>query len=262
VEVITSTRNPRVREVASLSRRKERRASGRHLVEGPGPVAAALRSGVVEELWGTEEALARHPEVTELVGEVAVIRVADHVLERVADARTPQGLVAIAATRTATLHDVVGQGLLVVLDAVADPGNLGTIIRTADATGAAGVVLTPGCVDAFGPKAVRAAAGSTYHVAVAQEVTMEELTAACRAQRQPVLGLDGGASRSIEDLPTDGGPLALVLGNEAHGLDPATVALLDDRVAIPIRGQAESFNVAAAAAIAIYLAARGVGHAR
>ncbi len=258
MEPITSTRNPRVRDLAALHRRRERRERGQHLVEGPGPVSEAVAAGVVTEVWATEDGRARLAATGVLTPELEVVPVAEHVLERVADTRTPQGVVALATTRTATLDAVVGRGLLVVLDEVADPGNVGTIVRTADAAGATAVVLTPGCADVFGPKAVRAAAGSTYHLAVAAEVPIGEVAAACRAVGQRVFGLDAAGERSVDELASERPPLALVLGNEAHGLAPDTVAHLDGRIAIPIHGRAESLNVAAAAAIAIYAAARAV----
>ena len=254
MEPITSTRNPRVRDLASLHRRRERRDRGQHRVEGPNAVAAALAAGVVEEVWATEDALAG----LDLPSDAPVVVVAEHVLERVADARTPQGIVALARTPTPELAEVVGRGLLVVLDAVSDPGNVGTIVRTADAAGATGVVLTQGSADVFAPKTVRAAAGSTYHLPVVTDVALADVVAACREAGQPVLGLDGAGERSVEDLERCVPPVALVLGNEAHGLAEATTQLVDGCVAIPLRGRAESLNVAAAAAIAIYAAARGV----
>lgn len=253
METITSTRNPRVLEVAALHRRRERRERGQHLVEGIRTVTAAFAAGVLDEVWATEEAAAR----LDLPTGAPLVIVAEHVLERVADARTPQGVVAIARTSPAALESVVGRGLLVVLDAVSDPGNVGTIVRTADAAGATGVVLTEGSADVYAPKTVRAAAGSTYHLPVVTEVTLAEVVRACHAAGQQVFGLAGDGERSVDDLAGWSPPPALVLGNEAHGLAPDTVGLLDGRVAIPLRGRAESLNVAAAAAIAIYAAARG-----
>jgi len=254
VEPITSTRNPRVRELAALHRRRERRDRAQHLVEGPNAVLAALAAGVVEELWATEEALAG----LELPSGAPLVQVAEHVLERVADAKTPQGIIALARTPSVSLAEVVGRGLLVVLDAVADPGNVGTIVRTADAAGATAVVVTEGSADVFAPKTVRAAAGSTYHLPIVTDVALAEVVDACHAADQPVLGLDGSGERSVEYLEGNHAAVALVLGNEAHGLPEATRASLDGRVAIALRGRAESLNVAAAAAIAIYAAARGV----
>jgi RNA methyltransferase, TrmH family len=252
-EVITSVRNERVKEAAALSRRKVRRERGRHLVEGPNAVGEALEAGVVEEVFATEELAAS----TSVPGGVPVRVVLDHVLERLADATTPQGIVAVARTAVAGLDEVVGRGLLVVLYEVADPGNAGTIVRTADAVGATAVVATTGSVDLFSPKAVRAATGSTYHLPLVVDVELAEVTAACRVAGQPLLGLDAAGHRSVFDLETEPGPMALVLGNEAHGLPADAATELDGSVAIPRWGRAESLNVAAAAAVSLYAAARG-----
>jgi len=135
-----------------------------------------------------------------------------------------------------------------VLHEVADPGNAGTIVRTADAAGATAVVLTSGSVDPFSPKAVRATTGSLYHLPLVLDVALAEVAAACRAAGQPLLGLDATGPRSVFDLARSAPPLALVLGNEAHGLDPGAEDVLDGTVAIPRWGRAESLNVAAAAA--------------
>jgi TrmH family RNA methyltransferase len=221
-------------------------------------VASALAAGVVKEVLGTAEGLADLFTAVAFPSDVQVTQVAPHVLERLADVRTPQGIVAVATSTTTDLADVVGHGLLIVLDEVADPGNAGTILRTADAAGAAGVVATAGSADVFGPKAVRAAAGSTYHLSLVVDVDLLDVVAACRASGQAIFGLDASGQMTIDDLESREPPLALVLGNEAHGLSDAHTALMDDVVSIPIHGQAESLNVSAAAAIAIYLTARSV----
>jgi TrmH family RNA methyltransferase len=257
---ITSTANPRVRGVVALHRRRGRRDTGRHLAEGPTIVREAARAGAVETVFGTAAALAELlpglvADGIDLDQDLEVVEVADHVLERMADAATPQGVVAVARTPSASLDDVAGRGVLAVLDAVADPGNAGTIVRTADAAGASGVVLTRGSVDAFAPKTVRAASGSTYHLPVVTDVDLASVVAACRTHGQTLLGLDAAGARSVFDLGEIPAPLALVLGNEAHGLDDATRRSLDGTVAIPIHGRAESLNVAAAAAVALYAAA-------
>jgi len=247
-QVLTSTRNPRVQAARGLRRARERRAQGRHLVEGPRAVAEALAAGVVEELFVTE----RMP-VPDT--DLPVHRVADHVLDHLADASTPQGIVAVARTVPADL-DEIGDGVVVVLDRVADPGNAGTILRTADALGAAAVVLTSGSVDPFAPKTVRAAVGSTYHLPVVTDVTLAEVVAHARATQRRVVGLDADGAEGLEALSATGVPVCLVLGNEAHGLDADTASLLDTTVAIALHPRAESLNVAAAAAIAIHAATR------
>jgi RNA methyltransferase, TrmH family len=239
---LTSTRNPRVRAAAALRRRRERTARGQHLVEGVRAVGEALAAGVVEEVF-----VASH--LAPPAG-VQVTRVADHVLAAIADATSPQGIVAVARTPRASLADALAGDLVVVLDQVADPGNVGTIVRTADAAGADGVVVTAGSADPFGPKAARSAVGSLYHLPVATDVDLATLVAACREGGTRTLGLDAAGDGSVFDLPADVGPIALVLGSEAHGLSDA--ASLDGTLAIPIHPRAESLNVAAAAAVACF----------
>ena len=214
-------------------------------MEGPRAVAEALAAGVVEELYLDEDAAAP-------MTAVPVQRVTAGVLAHLADATTPQGIVAVARTPATTLADI-GPGVVVVLDQVADPGNAGTILRTADALGAAGVVLTRGSVDVSAPKTVRAAVGSTYHLPVVTGVSGAQVATFARDTDRRLVGLDAHAAPGLSALAAAGG-VVLVVGNEAHGLDPATSALLDAHVAIPLHPRAESLNVAAAAAIAIHAA--------
>lgn len=254
---ITSTRNSRVVSAAKLARADERRDRDRYLLEGPNAVAEGLTAGVVERVFTT----AAHRETyAELArdGSVEVLEVTEEVAGRLADTRSPQGVVAVATIDRPDADAVVGRGLLLVLDGVSDPGNAGTVIRTADACGAAGVVLTPGTVDPYNPKAVRASAGSITHLPVVTGVALGEVAAACRSAGQTVVGLDPRAPRDVFTLEVPRGPVALVLGNEAHGLDPAAGDLLDMTLRIPLHGGAESLNLAAAAAVAAYAATRGL----
>lgn len=246
---ISSARNDRVKAVAALQQRKERDATGRYLVEGPNAVLEALTDGVVEQVWVTEELADRYRDVT-----VPVVVVADHVLEKVADSRSPQGVVAVATQRPATLDDVVGRGFLVACLEVSDPGNAGAIIRTADAAGAAGVVLTSGSVDPYNPKAVRAAAGSLTHLPLVTGVEVDQLLEACQAVSQRVLALDAAGTRPL-DATTLAPPVALLFGAEAHGLPDAVLDACDGIVAIPRYGRAESLNLAAAVAVTTFAAA-------
>ena len=200
-------------------------------------------------------------EVVDDVGAVAraadLVVVADHVLERLADSRAPQGVVAVARQVTAPLTDVVGRGFLVVLVDPSDPGNAGTVIRTADAAGAAGVVLAGDAVDPFNPKAVRASTGSVCHLPLVVDVAVEDVVDACRAAGQRVVALDMDATADVEVLAADDRPVAILLGNEAHGVPADVVARVDDVLSVPTYGRAESLNLAAAAAVTLYTAARG-----
>lgn len=256
MEVVASTSNDRVRAAAALSRRRERRATGRHLVEGPHAVVEALAAGVVDRLFATRPALDSLPGASV---DAEVVVVTARVLDHLADTRTPQGVVAVARDVTVGLDRLPPDGLVVVLDRLAEPGNVGGIVRTADAAGAAAVVCTPGTADVLGPKAVRAAVGSTYHLPIVIGCDLPAVAETSRAQGRRLLGLAAGEATSVLGLGREERPLALVLGNEAHGLDEAARAHLDELVAVPMWGAAESLNVAAAAAVAIYGVAAGMG---
>ena len=252
-EPITSVRNRRVVEAAALARRRDRRDRGRYLVEGPNAVDEAVTEGHVETVFATADLAPRYR------GRAEVVEVADHVLARLADSRAPQGVVAVARMVTSRLQDVVGRGVLVVLVDPADPGNAGTILRTADAAGATGIVLAGDAVDPFNPKAVRASTGSICHLPPVVDVSVEDVVDACRAVDQWVVALDTGGARDVEALAGDARPVAVLLGNEAHGLPPAVRAMADDVLSVPTYGRAESLNLAAAAAVTLYTAARGRG---
>jgi len=181
------------------------------------------------------------------------------VLERVASTESPQPNMALVSRRTMSLarleRDVAGAAPWVVfLDAVSDPGNLGTILRSAEAMGAAGVVLGSGSVDAFNPKVVRASAGALFHVPVVESVTLAEVKAlgyrvlATSSHEQP-----GSQSLSDADL---GGAVCVVLGSEAHGVDSSHAASIDAWIRVDHAGRAESLNVAMAATIIGYEMAR------
>ncbi len=140
-----------------------------------------------------------------------------------------------------------------------DPGNVGTVIRSSDAAGVGGVVLTDASVDPLNPKSVRASAGSLFHLPVVTGPRVEDLVPALQAAGLRVLAADGAGERDLDDLLDDGSlvaPTAWVFGNEAWGLPEATRALCDDVVRVPIHGRAESLNLATAAAICLYASAR------
>lgn len=253
-EVLTSTRNPRVRAAAALARRRERRTRGLHLVEGPRALGEAVAAGALREVFVAEDRLEL---VAALPRELAVTVVADHVLDHLADARTPQGVVGVAATPAADLTALADTRFVLVLDRLADPGNVGTVLRTADAAGADAVVATLGSADPFGPKAIRAAVGSTYHLPVVSDVEPDALASALHAGGHQLLGLDARAERRVDELARGDAPLTLVLGSEAHGLGEGIP--LDGRVRIAMASRTESLNVAAAAAVAAFTVASRLG---
>ncbi len=189
-------------------------------------------------------------------------RVTDAVLAAMADAQTPQGLLAVCAAPEATLDDVLATGptLVCVLAHVRDPGNAGTVLRVADAVGADAVVVTDGSVDVLSPKVVRSTAGSLFHLPVVTGIPLADAVDALRAAGLRVIAADGAGDRTLDAVDLSASH-AWVFGNEAWGLDPADRARCDQVVRIPIRGRAESLNLAMAATLCLYAAssAQGVG---
>ncbi|MFP5218575.1 MAG: TrmH family RNA methyltransferase [Actinomycetes bacterium] len=259
-DLITSTRSPRVGAVRRLHRRSARAAERRFVVEGPQAVREALAVGALEVLYAEP---GRQPELEQAARTAGteVVPVAPPVLAAMAETVTPQGVVGVAALIDVAL-DVALAGsprLVAVLEAVADPGNAGTVVRTADAAGADAVVLTAGSVDPHNGKCVRATAGSLFHLPVVAGVPLDDAVTALRAQGLQVLATTGSGDADLDDLLDAGDlarPTAWLLGNEAAGLSDAALAAADRAVRVPVHGRAESLNLATAAAVCLYASAR------
>jgi TrmH family RNA methyltransferase len=252
-----------VRSARRLLRRKERVALGRFLAEGRQAVAEALqRPGTVLDLLVATDVVERHQDLLDLAvrAGVPVASVPPALLATLADTVTPQGILAVCASVDVTLDAALaGRPRLVVLcDQVRDPGNLGTVIRCADAFGADAVLVSTGSVDVHNSKTVRASTGSLFHLPVAVEVDLAQAVGRARDLGLAVYGADGGGSGTVDDLAADGRlsrPVLWVMGNEAWGLPPEHAGLMDDLVALPMYGRAESLNLSTAAAVFLYATA-------
>ncbi len=258
--MLENPRSPRVRAVAKLGKRSARQSSGLFLVEGPQAVREALlfAPDAIVELYATTGALVRHPELRESAERtgVAVHEAAEIVLDAMADTVTPQGVVAVARQPAAGVRAVFAAGsvLVAICHEVRDPGNLGTIIRAADAAGADAVVLTGRSVDPYNPKVVRATTGSLFHLPVAVAGDLSVVIAQARHAGLAVLAADVHGE-DLLSARADGvlaSPTAWLFGNEAQGLDDASRALADRVLRLPIFGRAESLNLATAASVCLY----------
>jgi TrmH family RNA methyltransferase len=256
------SRTPRVVAARRLHRRRERDATRRFLAEGPQAVREALaKPGAVRELFATAAGLDRHAELARLAadGGVLVSPVTDDALAGLSDTVTPQGLVAVCDHLDVPLEEALATRprLVAILAGISDPGNAGTVLRTADAAGAGAVVFAGDAVDPYNGKCVRASAGSLFHVAVVRGADPYQIVAGCRGAALRVLAADpyGGADLYHCGLDT---PTAWLFGSEAHGLPPDLAAAADARVRVPIHGRAESLNLAAAAAVCLYSSARAL----
>jgi TrmH family RNA methyltransferase len=255
---IGSIQHPVVKETVEI---REKRRLHRHdafLVEGPNLVAATLgaRRASIRRVFLTSSFINKRPALISRLAKAAVelIEVSPPVMRKLASTETPQGITAVASYRMPALEELALKGLLVVCDGVQDPGNLGTLIRSADAFGAEAVVLLPGTCDAFSPKTLRATAGSVFGVPILHadtRVVLDSFTA------RGVLLIATFPERGIDIAKADlVPPLAFVLGNESGGISETVMSAASLSVRIPIRKTAESLNVAVSASICLYEAAR------
>ena len=265
--IITSTQNPRVKALAALRRRQERERSGSVLVEGYEEVSLALTSGArplelyyCPALIGNAEQLSLVEAVR--AGGTEVVELSRQVFEKVAYRQNPDGWLAVFSpppTSLAALR-VGADALVLVCEAVEKPGNLGAMLRTADAAGADALIAVAPVIDWGNPNLVRASRGCLFSVPVA-EAAPEAAIQWLRARGIAVVAAapDAGMPPTAADLRR---PVALAVGSEKHGLSGAWLQEADARVRIPMFGRVNSLNVAASAAILLYEALRQRGKLR
>jgi len=261
---LLTTRSGRVKAARRLVRRPARAEHRLFLAEGPQAVREALAvPGCVREVFAVPSAAADDPTIRAAADDagVAWLEVDDAALASLTETVHPQGLVAVCRFLDVPSADVLATApsLLAVCADVRDPGNAGTVVRCADAAGAGGVLLAGQSVDPYNGKAVRASAGSLFHLPVAVEPDTRGLLADLRAAGLTVLAADGAGETDLDEAEERGlldGPTAWLFGNEAWGLPEEIAALADHRVRIPIHGRAESLNLATAAAVCLYASAR------
>ena len=244
--LITSTQNTFVKFVKSLHSKKGRVQSACFLVEGQkcvneliGSWPEALDTLIVED--------GQHQETVNRVLQMPrrVCRVATHVMNAVCESKTPQGIAAVAKIPQTTLPE---KGFIIAMDEVQDPQNVGTIIRTGDAAGCAGVALSQGSADCYSPKAVRASMGSLFHL----PVVYADLEQIISGLRNTGYSIACGDLSGTEKFSLDPNNTCLVIGNESRGISENILRLSTHRIRIPIYGRAESLNAAVAAGILIY----------
>ena len=270
--MITSVKNPRLVQARKLSQRKHRLRQNRFLVEGLQLLGMAVemmaaapagRKIVPRELFYSEELFTGEtaPRLrAELVRAGAEpVPVTPQVLDTLSERETSQGLACTFLRQELawSLDELEARvarqpSLLLILDKLQDPGNLGTLIRTADAVGAQGVILLRPCVDPFDPKTVRGTMGSIFSVPIIETELTEDLCARLVKLGYRPVGADARQGELAWQRETLAGPVALVLGNEARGLSQALHPYLSDYVSLPLHGRAESLNVAVAGGVLMY----------
>lgn len=261
METITSRQNKIVREAAALlSSTEERRSRREFLCEGARLCQDAARSGVkILRCFFTEEAREKYAFYVEQVLAVSEesYLVADHVAQLLASTKHSQGVFCQCRWPKSMIENHPSARRCVVLENLQDPGNLGTILRTAEALGFQQVWLLGDCCDPLSPKALRASMGATFRVGIVVEPSREKLCGGLKSQGYTLLAsVPDSAAQAVTRVDFSQGKWAIFIGNEGSGLTEETIALCHQRVTIPMTGRAESLNASAAATILLWEMAR------
>lgn len=251
--MITSTSNQQIRQLLALQKKaKVRNDQDVFVVEGIKMYQEAPR----ERLVHTYVSEAFYNKKKEELPETKVTVLSDRVFESVSDTKTPQGILCLARQYHYELKDLLGQNpLIMILENLQDPGNLGTILRTAEGAGVTGILLSGGCVDLYNPKVIRSTMGSVYRMpfCYSRDLKRDLLNLKAMGVTLCAAHLRGEDSYDRQDFTR---PTGLLIGNESRGLSDETAALADVYVRIPMCGQVESLNAAVAAAVLMYEASR------
>ena len=253
MEKITSRENAKIKYACRLaSSAAFRRTEGRFLAEGRKLCPELCRGAELETLFYTENAMEKCPELAALPGEHYLVE--DHVADKLADVGTHQGVFGVFRTPVHTLEEVRPGGRYLALERVQDPGNVGTVIRTADAFGCDGVVLLTGCADPYSVKTLRSSMGAVFRLPV-WCTDAETLHVRLRDAGLPLYGAAlRDDTADVRALPLH--RCAIAIGSEGRGLTAQVLALCDRTVRIPMEAHCESLNAAMAAAVLLWEAYR------
>jgi len=250
-EVVTSRANARVKQLRAAFAGQARLSSGLIAIEGEHLLEEAVKSGQALKTVFVSE----RREVPEFVPRgVEVVRLANDVFQSCVETQTPQGIAALLVPPVSSVDEMLrGNPLILIAVGLQDPGNLGTLVRSAEAFGATGVMTTPGTVSVWNQKAIRASAGSVFRVPVASadaagmEVLEQQGVRLLAALKDNAAAIDEAVLM---------GPIAFLIGNEGAGLSEDWVRMADERVTIPCPGWVESLNAAVAGSLLLYEASR------
>lgn len=257
-DMIRSSQNSIIKHVKSLQVKKYRDELGEFVIEGEKLIEEALAYGAElsfavfgEEFALTEVGMRIFQQLQ--ARKIAVYTVEEKLFGDISETQTPQGAMAIVKKPVSHLDEIMKREMLrfVLLDEVRDPGNLGTIVRTADACNLDAVLLLKGCVDIYNGKSVRSTMGSLFHIPVIQNLDTQELLKRLKDSGVATIGADPHSKGSVIDLKSMD-KCAIVIGNESKGMGDGIKEQLEYRVSIPMPGKAESLNAGIAAAIMMY----------
>lgn len=261
MEKITSIHNLKVKHWLKLQTKKGREAEKSFLAEGLHLVEEAIRANARIRSLILQEETSVPPFLTSFLEEHATscYRVSEAVMGKISETENPQGICAEIAIAQGTTEEIVEKAkFLLLLDALQDPGNMGTILRTAEAAGVDGVLIGKGSVDIYNGKAIRSTMGALFHLPIYQ-VNLDEVIPQLKRKGFRLIATNLGGAVPYDEQIYDGS-IAIVIGNEANGVSASILNMSSTNVKIPIYGQAESLNAAIAAGIILYEAVRQRKH--
>lgn len=258
---ITSSSNPKIKEIKGLKRKKERWQKKLYLIEGVKIIEEYIKwVGVPEYILFSDElfSVTGGEELLKKIGNChELIKIPNNLLRELTDTENPQGILGVAKFNDTKYEELLkGKNkFVIILDELQDPGNVGTIIRTADAFGASGVVLTNNCVDVYNPKVVRATMGSLFHIPIVFADNKIDIISRFKNDDITIYStsLEGEKYIHETDLTEN---IAIIIGNEANGVSNELIKISDYLIKIPMCGKAESLNAAVASSVAMYEVAR------
>lgn len=258
---ITSSQNPLIKEIKSFRSRKNRSKKGLFIIEGSKLFFEALNEEEkIASIFMSEQFLSTG-ESKEILARAAARSIKtyalpDRLFKAISDTESPQGILAVIKARHRNINQLPAEGnLLVILETLQDPGNMGTIIRTADAAGFTGIIVSQGCVDVYNPKVLRSTMGSIFHIPLFFSDNLGETIQILKSKGTKIYAahLKGTSNYFQLDMHND---TAIIIGNESKGISAEIAALADELVKIPMIGKAESLNASVAAALLMYESVR------
>lgn len=257
MNLITSSNNPVIKEIKALKSRKIREKKKLFFIEGIRIVEEAFNEEAdIVTLFLSEQFMVKD-EATIFLNmieerKLAYYIVSEKLFKEISDTETPQGIMAIIRIKEAKLDEIINQdSSLIILDKIQDPGNIGTIIRTADAAGFDGIIISKGCVDVYNPKVVRSTMGSIFRMPFYYSEKFEDTINVIKNRGIKLIAAHLKGDKNYFEFDLTGGT-AIIIGNEANGISDDIAALADSLVLIPMIGRTESLNASVAASLLIY----------
>ncbi|MDP4179660.1 MAG: 23S rRNA (guanosine(2251)-2'-O)-methyltransferase RlmB [Bacillota bacterium] len=263
MNIITSNQNSIIKEIKSLEKRKYRQELGLFIAEGVRFVEEALKENAnIKEIIVSETLFKNDmgKDILTLINSKGInyYTVSEKIFNEISGTQTPQGIMAVVEIKEFTLEDIIsGANRIIILESLQDPGNMGTIIRTADASGMTGIILSKGCVDIYNQKVLRSTMGSIFHLPIHQTEDLNKTLEALRSKGIRTYAAHLNGTINYYDM-NEYDNIAIIIGNEGNGISNETADSADILVKIPMHGKAESLNASVAAGILMYEIVRKV----